>query len=72
MQGMAYGVASDGSTVALLDVEFPSLGGKGERLSVACEPRYGRGVAEAIGTASEWGELPTVTFEEWQVVGEGR
>lgn len=72
MIGTAYGAQHEGGTVALLDVEFPSLGGRGERLSVACEPREARAVAEAINVASNWGELPGIEFEAWQVVGEGR
>ncbi len=72
MEGKAYGARSDGSTVATLDVEFPSLGGRGERIAVAVEPRLGQAISERIQGASRWDQLPLVHFEDWQVVGPGR
>jgi len=67
MRGIAYGAQHDGSTVAVLDVEHD-----GDRLAVGCDPRMGADIAQAIADASTWADLPSVTFEGWQIVGEGR
>lgn len=75
IQGTAYGAQSGTPSPGMWDNPFPLLDVQledGQRVQVASEEPYASDIAEQIAEAGEWAELPTVSFEEYQIVGAGR